>query len=144
MFKKIALGVATAFAVTLGAGAVTSNSAEAAEFTFTITDGYAAPLHNVHDRGHARRDRGHAHRNRGHARRDGRNFRHERRHGRRHDRWNDRRNGWRHTQFRDERPRRRGRREVCHVTKKIVTFYDRYGTPHRKVKRHRTCEWVRR
>lgn len=135
MFRKIAFGVAAAVAVTLAAGSI-STKAEAAEFSITISNGYSAPVHNIHDRGHARRDHRHSRRDRG--------YRHGRHYDRRYDRRHGRRNGWRHSRYYDDRPRRRGRREVCHVHKKVVTFYDRYGTPHRKVKRHRTCEWVRR
>lgn len=134
MFRKIAFGIAAALAVTLAAGSLPTK-AEAAEFSITFSDNFSAPVHKIHDRGH-RRDFRHDRRGRHYDRR-----------GRGHDRWNrrhGRRDGWRHSGFRDQAPRRRGRREVCHITKKVVTFYDRYGEPHRKVKRHRTCEWVRR
>ena len=131
MFKKLALAAATALAVTLAAGAATTKAA-AAEFTLTIAGGEAGPIHALHDRG---QNRGDFRRGRG-----------DRRYGRGH---RPRRGyGWRHT-FHDDyfgyRPGRRGRngrngrRQGCRVHNSVVTVYDAYGWPHRRVKRRRTC-----
>jgi len=131
MLKKIVMGVATAFAVTLGAGSMTT-TANAAEFSLTISDGYGGRSHAIHDRG----NRGHG--NRGYRR--GHDGGHWGRNG------NGRRGGWRHTRYNDGygRGHRRHGREACRVVKKIVIFEDAYGNRTRKVRRHRTCGWGRR
>jgi len=120
MFKKIALGLATALAVTLAAGSLTT-TAQAAEFSFTIGNGHPGPVRAVHDRRHGPRDF-----------RDGN--------------WRERRGGWRGDRRGGKRRHagRHDRRQVCHVVKKFITVYDDRGRPHRRVKRREFCEWVRR
>lgn len=126
MLKSLVIGLATAAALSVASLAGTT-AAQADGFSFTITTGGHGGFHNVHHR-HRKWHRRH------YERRyyDDRRGRHHRRH------WKRVRDGHGH---RHGRGGWRGDREVCHVHKRVVTFYDRYGTPHRKVKRHRSCEW---